>query len=251
MSTLFLNLVLAHLVADFWLQSDGMVVNKRERKLRGWAIYVHALLVFLCTWGLGWFRFWPYALAIAVLHFAIDLIKVQFTRRPLIPFLVDQVVHITVLWVVAILYAHIDGQWTQFGFLKEKYAMLIPMASCALVIITRPANVLIKEIFAFCGVFEEEVNAEGSLTIDISKSCDLDKMKNAGAMVGVLERLIAAVFVVAGNYQALGFLLTAKSVLRFKLDDARKSEYVLVGTLLSMTIVLVCVLSIRAIWSIL
>ena len=41
-------------------------------------------------------------------------------------------------------------------------------------------------------------------------------------------------FVLLGKYEAIGFLITAKSFLRFRQDkEAKQSEYVLVGTLLS------------------
>ena len=40
--------------------------------------------------------------------------------------------------------------------------------------------------------------------------------------------------VLLGKYEAIGFLITAKSILRFRQDtEMKQSEYVLVGTLLS------------------
>ena len=36
-----------------------------------------------------------------------------------------------------------------------------------------------------------------------------------------------------GQYEAVGFIIAAKSVLRFKDTDTAKTEYVLAGTLLS------------------
>lgn len=41
------------------------------------------------------------------------------------------------------------------------------------------------------------------------------------------------VFVMLGEYEAIGFLIAAKSILRFKETDTARTEYVLVGTLLS------------------
>ena len=45
--------------------------------------------------------------------------------------------------------------------------------------------------------------------------------------------MLTLVFVMLEQYEAIGFLLAAKSLLRFKETDTVKSEYVLVGTLLS------------------
>jgi hypothetical protein len=36
-----------------------------------------------------------------------------------------------------------------------------------------------------------------------------------------------------GTYEALGFLIAAKSLLRFQETDTKRTEYVLIGTLLS------------------
>ena len=36
-----------------------------------------------------------------------------------------------------------------------------------------------------------------------------------------------------GTYEALGFLIAAKSLLRFQETDTKRTEYVLIGTLIS------------------
>lgn len=53
-----------------------------------------------------------------------------------------------------------------------------------------------------------------------------------------MERWLTIIFVVLGQYEAIGFLLAAKSILRFSETNKgdEKSEYVLTGTLLSLTI---------------
>ena len=47
-------------------------------------------------------------------------------------------------------------------------------------------------------------------------------------------------FVVIGQYEAIGFIIAAKSILRFKDTDTAKTEYVLAGTFLSFGIALLC-----------
>ncbi|MDX1471964.1 MAG: DUF3307 domain-containing protein, partial [Flavobacteriaceae bacterium] len=60
---------------------------------------------------------------------------------------------------------------------------------------------------------------------------------DAGKYIGILERLFVFTFILLGHWEAVGFLLTAKSVFRFgDLKDSRHrklTEYVLIGTLLS------------------
>lgn len=53
-------------------------------------------------------------------------------------------------------------------------------------------------------------------------------------MIGALERLMTFFFVMNGAYGALGFLIAAKGMTRFKqLDDREFAEYFLIGTFLS------------------
>ncbi len=57
---------------------------------------------------------------------------------------------------------------------------------------------------------------------------------NAGRIIGILERLIIFFFVTIGQFAAVGFVIAAKSIVRYKeLEDRNFAEYVLVGTLLS------------------
>jgi len=64
-----------------------------------------------------------------------------------------------------------------------------------------------------------------------------ESLNNAGKYIGMLERLFVFTFVVTGNWEAIGFLLAAKSVFRFgdlkKSKDRKLTEYILIGTLLS------------------
>ena len=158
MLSLFFNLLLAHLVADFWLQWDGLVRNKNEKHCRGWALWTHAAIVFFCTWAAsGEKSFWLFAVSVAVTHFVIDWIKTRYSRHHLIPFLLDQVLHVVILVAISGIYLQQVGAWTQFAVVKDHEQILLPALACAIIAMTRPANILIKEVFAFCGVFEDEL----------------------------------------------------------------------------------------------
>jgi len=56
-----------------------------------------------------------------------------------------------------------------------------------------------------------------------------------GAVIGSLERIIISMLMGAGQYAAIGLVLTAKSVARFNKisEDKQFAEYYLFGTLLS------------------
>lgn len=66
---------------------------------------------------------------------------------------------------------------------------------------------------------------------------------DAGLLIGILERAIMVIFILIDFYAGIGFFIAAKSIFRFgdltQAKNIKFTEYVLVGTLLSATIVLV------------
>lgn len=64
---------------------------------------------------------------------------------------------------------------------------------------------------------------------------ELDEQEyNTGRVIGMLERIFVYIFVLTGQYAAIGFILAAKGVARFREFENRTfAEYVLIGTLLS------------------
>jgi len=60
-----------------------------------------------------------------------------------------------------------------------------------------------------------------------------------GRTIGALERAVALILVLLGQYGALGVIMAAKSIARFRaLEDREFAEYFLVGTLASLLIAL-------------
>jgi len=64
-----------------------------------------------------------------------------------------------------------------------------------------------------------------------------ESLENAGAYIGMLERLFIFGFIILNYWEGIGFLLAAKSVFRFgdlsNAKDRTLTEYILIGTLLS------------------
>ena len=60
-------------------------------------------------------------------------------------------------------------------------------------------------------------------------------LENGGKAIGHLERALIFLLVLTGQAAGIGFLIAAKSVLRFGAvsDDRKFSEYVIIGTLAS------------------
>ncbi len=73
------------------------------------------------------------------------------------------------------------------------------------------------------------------------------ELPGIGRAIGNLERLLLTTFVLFGQYAALGFVLAAKSIARFKdLDKRNFAEYYLVGTLASASVTVAVGLAMRA-----
>lgn len=61
-------------------------------------------------------------------------------------------------------------------------------------------------------------------------------LSHGGAIIGFFERIIVTTLVFMGEYSAIAFVLTAKSIARFnRLKDKKFAEYYLIGSLASMT----------------
>ena len=72
-----------------------------------------------------------------------------------------------------------------------------------------------------------------------------DELHNAEKIIGNTERLMTLTFVLTGDYEVVGFIMAAKSILRYSESKTAKSEYVLIGTLLSYAIAIFLGLSIK------
>lgn len=86
------------------------------------------------------------------------------------------------------------------------------------------SNFLIRLIFEI----------SGKLPVTKETSEPDKKELNAGRIIGILERIIIFFFIIIGQYAAVGFVIAAKGVVRYKeLENRNFAEYFLIGTLLS------------------
>ena len=68
-----------------------------------------------------------------------------------------------------------------------------------------------------------------------------------GSTIGILERILIVVFVLTGSEAAIGFVVAAKTLARFRLlDDRDFAEYYLLGTLASVAVAIITGLIARA-----
>jgi hypothetical protein len=221
-----LKFFLAHLIGDFLLQSRSWVKAKEEKKLGAWQLYfhcfLHGLLVLLFMWD---WQFWKWALLIACVHFVIDSIKIltqnESNRRTL--FFIDQLLHAVSIYLIWLWY---EGKYFPFFiFTDESFLFLIT----TILFLTRPVSFAIKIFISKWTPHTGKID-EGSL-------------QSAGKYIGILERLLVFVFIITNHWEAIGFLLAAKSVFRFgdlkEAKDRKLTEYILIGTLVSFGIAII------------
>jgi len=217
---LFIKLLLAHLLGDFIWQPNAWVADKETKKHKSIYLYLHILLHGLLAGILVWeIRFIPYAILIAVSHGIIDLIKLNFqksnTKRTW--FIADQIAHILVLIAVVLLY---QNNPINFVWFDNRFWILIT----GFLFITKPTSIFVKTIISIWS--PESPNSHQD-----------DSLASAGNYIGILERLFVFGFILTGHFEAIGFLLAAKSIFRFgdlkEAKDRKLTEYVLIGTLIS------------------
>jgi len=217
---LLTKLLLAHFIGDFFLQPKHWVKEKEKKKLKSPKLYfhiaIHFALLFLILWDVS---LWPIILIIGGLHLIIDALKllVQNKKTKRLWFFIDQVLHVLV--IIATYYIYTKATIDFNSVFTEQNLILI---TC-LVFLTRPVSIIMKTIFTKWNISKLTENNES--------------LKDAGEYIGILERLLVFIFIIVNHWEAVGFLITAKSVFRFgdlKESKHRKlTEYILIGTLIS------------------
>lgn len=209
---LFLILLLAHVIGDFYLQSDRVCKSKKAGHFSSIWMYIHPLIVALVSWILVWdIEFYSCAIVLLLSHFIFDSIK-SYSKDTIVAFMVDQIAHVAVLIFVACIWTE-KYCWTSPDSMYAK-DVLLPEYILAVLLLIKPSNIFVKKTLAAHQLQEKSSNKIGSL-------------------IGTLERLLTFLLIMAGQFSAVGFLVTAKSILRFKDTQTEKTEYVLAGTLLS------------------
>lgn len=217
----FIILLLAHLLADFPLQPERIAINKGRLDILTLHITIVTVTALL---ALGYFA--PAVIiTIAVTHFAIDLFKSRKGTFNLAWFLADQGAHIVVLAAVSILAPADLSKSVIYSRLtaEQLSAMLSTMALASGFIVAVLAGTYAVGLFV--KPYSDEIGG------------DLKGLPNGGRVIGQLERLLVFIFTITKNPAGIGFLIAAKSILRFgdiSSHGQRKiAEYVIIGTLAS------------------
>ena len=219
---LFLKLLLAHILGDFVFQPEKWVKDKEENKVKSIKLYFHIGIHTILLLGVLKFNlqeYWLGFLLIIISHYTVDVLKLYLQKKKTKRtwFFMDQITHISILLLVSSFY--VNFSFSMENIITENNLLLLIF----ILLIVYVSSVIIKIIIT-------QWNPE------IKKEND-DSLAKAGRYIGILERLFVFIFVITNHWEAIGFLLAAKSVFRFgdltSSKDRKLTEYILIGTLLS------------------
>lgn len=225
-------LLAGHFLGDFLFQDRRMVsakIRPRVLLLHGLLVTLAHLFALLPLWSI---RVIVAALAIGPAHVLIDAVKpmwrAETTGRPA-DFFLDQAAHIIV----------VSGAWfllREFGTGPRFY--------------TFPDEWMTGFLFAIILLAGFAFNWSGGSAIVRAVLGTLDPkleerekrsgLEGSGHLIGILERVLALILILLGQWAAMVLLVTAKSIARFEeLKERRFAEYYLVGTLTSLLVAVV------------
>lgn len=225
---ILLPLLAAHLLGDFIFQTDKDVKNKHIYLVFGKHIIVITFLSYLFV---GLWNDFRIPIVVLVTHLIIDTLKKVFKSDSLLLFMLDQLAHYLVIIILSfylINKTEIDQSklyWMNlFGLDYLRFLVVV----ISIILITKFSSIIISYIIKpfQSKIFKSEINNKEEI--------------KTGKIIGYLERIIILVLFLANLPTIVGFLITAKSILRYgeikNHNDKVMVEYVLIGTLLSFTI---------------
>ncbi|WP_339107525.1 DUF3307 domain-containing protein [Thioclava sp. GXIMD4216] len=167
--------------------------------------------------------------AILASHFLIDALKPRLRGTALRVFLADQAAHWLVICALALtlpdLWAHTLWMKTQSGLAPYLPTVFALVAGAVLTV--RMGGFVI-----------------GALIQPLAERAPQGGLPKGGQLIGLLERALIFVLILTGQPQGIGFLIAAKSILRFEAkggpDHNAANEYVIIGTLASFGWAIAC-----------
>lgn len=237
---LYALLILAHILADFTLQSKNTSENKRNSNF---FLVKHGVIVFVISYVLTIYYFSLshilMILLLSLLHVAIDYTKIssteKFSNYNLEFFIFDQLIHFLIIFVISPLFNPTANQellgyfknltniYSFLGSLTEAKMSFLLISLSVIIFNFKAATILVRETLS---KYESNISRQG------------DK----GEAIGNLERLLIIIFIFFEYYSLIGLMFTAKSLIRFKEIEVKAEknssfvEYYLIGSFISILI---------------
>jgi hypothetical protein len=244
---LLLRLIIAHLLTDFVFQPKSWVQDREENKGRSRKLYLHVMVTTLVAYMLsGEYSNWIIPVVIFSSHLLIDYLKAKANKGNFSYFIADQIAH---LLVIIVLWLSLEGRWSMVEPVLQQIGRdnRFWVIAAGYVFVSWPLGIIIGKATQQWRdqIAREKLksNPEQNDTTEITANGPQQNtneqelgLASAGKWIGICERILILTFVLMAQYTAIGFLMTAKSILRFSEKETNtqlKTEYVLVGTLVS------------------
>jgi Protein of unknown function (DUF3307) len=150
------------------------------------------------------FQYWLVAIIIWVTHTIIEGRK-SYQKQTITYFLTDQLLHLLVTlccWYFTFFtVAIVTEAWKQ---INEN--LIIWKTITAIIFLTTPVGILISQLTKQWR----------------DKLPEAESLANAGKWIGIIERIIILVFVLYGEYAAIGLVVAAKGIIGFNEKDRRE-----------------------------
>ncbi|MGF7056886.1 DUF3307 domain-containing protein [Brassicibacter mesophilus] len=252
-----LLLILGHLIGDFILQFK-YILNKRFSNNKIDVLFgnlIHSLIhlalvfVFLLFYLLldSFFeisRYLKTCVLLVFFHFCIDTIKSFLVLRypsfdnNIFIFILDQVAHIIVI-VLVLFKFDINDILTKASIFIDAYPSNINIfdkyliISIIVLLTTCVTGIFIKKFINYV-LFKNATTFINRGNIIVKSNDNITGINNGGYIIGILERIIILLGMAIMQPGIAGFVLTTKSIARFKkLDNNSFVEYFIIGTFLS------------------
>lgn len=214
-------LLTGHLLGDFVFQTGWMVANKNKPLV----LALHVGVVTAITAVLLGSLHWPILLLVYSSHLLIDTMKVRLMSDGLGPFIFDQWLHIVIIAGLAITYPEVASQsiWRVWIPVENVQLLYMGMTFVSALVLVVPAGGYLIGIMV------------KPLAVELKN--EVQGLTRGGQYIGWLERALVMLFVFTGQHGSVGFVLAAKSILRFgEIKEAKQrcmAEYIIIGTFLS------------------
>ncbi len=189
--------------------------------------------------------------------------------KSILLFMLDQLLHIASILLMSFhipdlqftalhrtIADYLTGQFSFLGALNSDMGAYAVLVLTGYIFIINGGTVITKKVLALpdeLGVMKVSVNpelkpahAEQAAAYDTydSETSVRDNGRRDGEVIGILERIIVLTLVIIGQYQAIAFVVAAKSIARFKEFDKKSdgknfADYYLEGTLASIGVAII------------
>lgn len=258
-------MLISHTLADFVIQTEKMVEDKKEMNFygyikHGFALVFIPLLLILLLEKESISEIIYIILIITLIHLGIDFVKEKINvklkekkiskKSYVLIFILDQIIHI---FIIIFLTCRINLEFSTVNNLivdkiligkgltdydLKKIFMVIYISFSGAYLIPLILDVIYEKIDNYSIKLNEILKAD----INNDKAIENDKgyifidEVRTGKWIGILERILITILICLNQFTSIGFIIAVKSLARFKMMENKIfSEYYLIGTLLSLT----------------